>query len=468
MTNKLPPGPRQPRAVQMIGFWSRPTAYLERCRARYGKRFTIRIIGAPPFVALSEPEQIKELFGAAPEVLHPGAGARVLEPILGANSVLLLDEAAHLEQRRLMLPSFHGERMQGLAGLMSEITEREVASWPRDEPVALHPRLQRLTLEIILRAAFGLEQSERRERLRDKLTAVLAFAESPISVLPPRVQRLPVGPPGRLQRLLAEVDALVFEQIDERRNGGAGGDDILAMLLAARHEDGSPMSGPEIRDELITALVAGHETTASQLAWAFERLVLEPRALARLVAELYGDGGDEYLTATIQEVMRRRPVVINAEPRLTMQEVQIGDFTYPRGVALLASVWLVHHDEDNYPDPYVFRPERFLERPPGTYTWIPFGGGRRRCLGASFAMLEMKTVLRVVLEHCQVRAAGRGPEAARRRSITISPAQGATVILHERPGARATRPHESPRPVTMPGEPCRPTNHPLTTSSRSA
>jgi cytochrome P450 len=436
----LPPGPRQPRVAQMIGFWNRPTAFLERCRRRYGKRFTLQILGAPPFVALSEPDQLKELFTAPPDVLHPGEGARILEPILGANSVLLLDESPHLEQRKLMLPAFHGERMQGLAGLMLELTERELASWPRDEPLALHPRLQRLTLEIILRAAFGVEQSERRALLRDKLAEVLAFAESPLSVLPPWVQRLPIGPPGRLQRLLSDVDALVFEQIEERRSGGPGGDDILGMLLAARHEDGSPMSAQELRDELITALVAGHETTASQLAWAFERIVREPAALASLVSELDGDSGEGevYLTATIQEVMRRRPVVINAEPRLAKREVQIGDWSYPRGVSLLASVWLVHHDAENYSDPYAFRPERFLERPPGTYTWIPFGGGRRRCLGASFAMLEMKTVLRAVLERCEIRPVTTRPEAARRRSITISPAEGATVILHDR--TRRTRP----------------------------
>jgi len=422
---------------------------------------------------LSEPDQLKQLFSSPPDVLHPGAGARVLEPILGANSVLLLDEAAHLEQRKLLLPAFHGDRMQRLTGLMSEIAEREIASWPLDEPIALHPRLQRVTLEIILRATFGSEQSERMEQLRDKLTELLAFSESPISVLPPWVQRLPFGPPGRLQRVLAQVDALVFEQIEERRqrhadrdadadanadanadadadaDADANANDILAMLLAARHEDGSPMSAQEIRDELMTALVAGHETTASQLAWAFERLVRQPAALAALVSELDAGSGEEYLTATIQEVLRRRPVVMNAEPRLTMQEVQIGDWTYPRGVALLANAWLVHHDPDNYPDPYAFRPERFLERQPGTYTWIPFGGGRRRCLGASFAMVEMKTVLRAVLERCELRALAAAPEHARRRSITISPGGGATVVLHER-ARRTTQAAAPEQPALAP------------------
>ena len=431
----LPPGPRLPRALQLAGFWTRPTAFLERCRARYGKRFTLRVTGAPPFVVLSEPGQVRALFGAPPDVLHPGEGARILEPILGPNSVLLLDEAPHLEQRRLMLPAFHGERMQALAEMMSELAEREVASWPRGEPVELHPRLQRLTLEIILRACFGLDGGERVEPLREKLTQVLAFAESPLSVLPPRIQRLPVGPPGRLQRLLAEVDGLVFEEIEARRREGAGGQDILAMLLAARHEDGSPMSPRELRDELITALVAGHETTASQLAWAFERLTREPAALGAVVADL---DSDELLTATIQEVMRRRPVVLNAEPRLAKREAEVGGFAYPAGVSLLASIWLLHHDGDVYEDPYAFRPERFLGRPPGTFTWIPFGGGRRRCLGASFAMLEMKTVLRAALGRCEITPADVRPEHARRRSITISPAGGARVVLRDRVAGRSS------------------------------
>ena len=454
----LPAGPHHPRALQLAGFWTRPTAFLERCRARYGKRFTLRVTGAPPFVVLSEPDQVRALFGAPPDVLHPGEGARILEPILGPNSVLLLDEAPHLEQRRLMLPAFHGERMQALAGMMSDLAEREVASWPRAEPFALHPRLQRLTLEIILRACFGLHGGERLELLSNKLTQVLAFAESPLSVLPPRIQRLPVGPPGRLQRLLAEVDALVFEQIEARRSAGGGGEngagggagaagaagaaaagpagaaaaDILAMLLAARHEDGSPMSERELRDELITALVAGHETTASQLAWAFERLTREPAAVAALVSEQDSGDRDELLTATIHEVMRRRPVVLNAEPRFVKRDAEVGGFAYPAGVSLLASIWLLHHDADVHADPYAFRPERFLGRPPGTFTWISFGGGRRRCLGASFAMLEMKTVLRAAFGSCTIAPAEARPERARRRSITISPAAGARVVVWDR------------------------------------
>jgi cytochrome P450 len=242
----------------------------------------------------------------------------------------------------------------------------------------------------------------------------------------------------RLNALFARTDALMFDLIDERRAANDGGEDILAMLLEARHEDGSPMSAQELRDELMTALVAGHETTASQLAWAFERLARHPEVLARLRAEIDEGDGDEYLTATIHEVLRLRPVLPNAEPRLTKQPIEIGGFKYPAGVALLASAILVHHDPEIYPDPYAFRPERFLGRQPGTYTWLPFGGGRRRCLGASFAMLEMKIVVRAVLERCELEPAGGGPETTRRRSITFSPSRGATVLLRDRERAAAT------------------------------
>jgi cytochrome P450 len=439
----LPPGPRVPGALQMVATWKRPAASLERLRQLYGKRMTVQLPFQPPFVILSAPEDIKQLFTAAPDVVHPGEGARILEPIVGANSVILLDERAHLEQRKLLLPAFHGEKMQRLSALMSELAEREVASWPVGEPVKLHPRLQRMTLEIILRAVFGLERGPRLDDLRDVLTDVLEFAESPLSVLPVAQRALSwFGPVKRMQKLFVRADELIFDLIEERRaedHGAGHGDDILAMLLEARHEDSSEMSPQELRDELMTALVAGHETTASQLAWAFERLAREPAAAARLTAELDQDESEEYLTATVNEVLRIKPVLPNAEPRLTKQPVEIGGFTYPAGVALLASAYLVHHDPEIYPEPHAFRPERFLGRQPGTYTWIPFGGGRRRCLGASFALLEMKIVLRAVLSRYTVAPVTRASERTRRRSITFSPERGATVVLHvRRPPARAT------------------------------
>jgi cytochrome P450 len=427
----LPPGPRAPRWAQTMRWWSRPVPTFERYRARYGKRFTIRLLGAPPFVILADPDAAKQVFTAPPDVLHPGSGASILEPVVGRNSVILLDEDAHLSQRKLMLPAFHGEQVARLTEVMAEVAAAEVERWPRGEPVALHPRLQALTLEVILRTVFGLDEGPRLERLRAGLTDVLALGAGPISLLPALQRDLgPVSPWRRFVRRRAAVDAELFALIDERRRDARPREDVLSLLLAARHEDGSPMSAQELRDELMTLLVAGHETTASELAFAFERLVRTPAALERLTAEVAAGDGDAYLTATVQETLRRRPVLPNAAPRLVMKEIEVDGWRYPPGVCLVAHAYLIHHDPAIYPDPYAFRPERFLEQQPGTYTWIPFGGGRRRCLGAAFATVEMKVVLRTVLERAQPRLAGDGRlELSRRRSITLSPREGAEVVL---------------------------------------
>jgi cytochrome P450 len=453
MKTQLPPGPSMPTALQTLAFWSRPNAFVERCAARYGRRFTLRIVAQPPFVVLWDPDEIKEVFQAPPDVLYPGEGARILEPLVGRHSVILLDEAPHLEQRKLLLPAFHGERMQRLTGLMEELAEREVQSWPRGERIVLHGRLQRLTLEIVLRAVFGLEGGAQLDEMRKLLSEILAFSENPLSMLPRPPRPLTLrGPIARQDRLHARNDELIFALIDERRRAGkdGAGDDVLAMLLAAEHEDGSPMSPEELRDELMTALVAGHETTASELAWGFERLSREPAVLERLYGELDGDSDEAYLTATVQEILRHRPVLPHAEPRLVKQPVEIGGFTYQPGVMLAAFAHLVHHDPAIYPEPHAFRPERFLEseggKAPGTYTWIPFGGGRRRCLGASFALLEMKLALRTVLERCELHPVGAHGEQARRRNITVSPTRGCEVILRERTVKRSV----SDRPVAEP------------------
>jgi cytochrome P450 len=441
LRDQLPPGPRGPAAVQLLATWTRPVGSIERLR-KYGKRATVQMPFQPPFVILSDPGDIKELFTAPPDAIHPGEGARVLQPVLGRNSVILLDEDVHMEQRRLMLPAFHGERMRGLVGLMTDLTDDQIESWPVGEPVALHPRLQRLTLEIVLRAVFGLDSGPRLDRLRDLLTGVLEFGESPLSVLP-AMQRLMrwSRPQRQFASLMRDTDALIYELVEERRAAGDADnpdrDDVLATLLGARHEDDSPMSPQEIRDELMTALVAGHETTASQLGWAFGQLAHEPRVVARLAEEIDAGDGDEYLTATINEILRLRPVLPNAEPRLTKRPIEIGGWRYPAGVSLLASVYLVHHDPELYDQPYEFRPERFVHNPPGTYTWIPFGGGRRRCLGASFALQEMKIVIRAVIGRYRLSPAAPRPELTARRGITFSPGGRATVVLHDRERAPA-------------------------------
>lgn len=306
---------------------------------------------------LSDPAEIKQVFTAAPDVLHPGAGARVLEPVVGRESVILLDGRAHMEQRKLMLPAFHGERMERLSALMTEVTEREVASWPRERPVQLHPRMQRLTLEIILRAVFGLAPGGRLDALRERLGAMLAFGDRAISLMPPpadgraawALER--IGPFAQFVALQQQADALIFELIAERRRHPGDADDVLAMLLDARHDDETPMSDQELHDELMTLLVAGHETTASGLAWAFEGLPRPPEVMARLIDELQAGDGDAYLTATIQEALRRRPVLPNVAPRLVVAPIEVGGWSYPLGVCLIPNAYLVHHDPAIYPDP---------------------------------------------------------------------------------------------------------------------
>jgi cytochrome P450 len=438
-TSPLPPGPPWPPFIQLIGTWSRPAGVLLRLRAHYGKRFTVQLPFRGKFVIISDPEEFKELFTLPADVVHPGEGTAVIEPIVGANSLLRLDEAPHLEHRRLLLPAFHGERMAQLTELMSQLTESELERWPTGELMPLHPLLQRLTLEIILRAVFGLEQGGQLDELREVITTLLGFAENPISIVP--TLRRFLGWTTLQQRFvatMARTDELIAEIIADRRAAlAADADltehsaDVLAMLLAARHEDGSEMSGLEIRDELVTAVVAGHETTASQLAWLFMRLAREPGVVARLTAELAETGGrgGSYLTATIQEIQRLHPVVANAEPRLVKVPVTIGGITYPPGVSILASNFLAGRDPDLYPEPTAFRPQRFLDATPGTYTWTPFGGGRRRCIGAAFAQQEMRIVTAAVLSRFNLTAPSPRLERARRRAITFSPVDGATLVL---------------------------------------
>jgi len=306
--DQLPRGSRMPAVLQTLGWWSRPVSYVERLRARYGERFTLRLAGQPPFVILSDPADVRELFMTPPDVLHPGEGAVLLEPVVGTHSVILLDEAPHMEQRKLLLPAFHGDKMQRLTGLITELTVDALEQLPRDEPVALHPRMQALTLEIILRAVFGLDEGRRLDELRPRVTSMLTFGDSPLSLLP-MLRDTPLGRRrfASFMRDREEADRLLFELIAERRASDEERDDVLSMLVAAAHEDGSPMADDEIRDELLTALVAGHETTASSLAFAFELLARDRGAQERLRDR----DGAAFLESTINEVMRCRPVLPN-------------------------------------------------------------------------------------------------------------------------------------------------------------
>jgi cytochrome P450 family 135 len=418
------------RALQ-TAIWSRKAQWmLEQCRSRFGPMFSLRIAYEGRWIVLSDPELVKQVFTGDPRVFHAGEGNQILRPILGENSVLVLDEKPHLSQRKLLLPPFHGERMQAYGEKMTEIAGREIESWPTGTPYKLRPRMQAITLEIILETVFGIHGGERMAPLREALRDFLDLTTDPkalapaLLVGPDRLKRIPA-----FRRRIEGVDTLIHAEIAERRAAEdlAEREDVLSMLVAARHEDGSPMSDAEIRDELLTLLVAGHETTATALAWAVERLVRHPEKLERLRAEVEA-GEEAYLTATIQETLRLRPVIVLVLRRLT-EPVELGGYELPAGVTVAPSIHLVHRDPETYPDPHAFRPERFIDNPPGTYTWIPFGGGIRRCLGASFAQFEMAVVLRELIRRRAIAPANPASERPFRRAITETPRHDAEVVL---------------------------------------
>jgi len=403
---------------------------LSQCAARFGETFTLRIVHEGTWVVLSNPEHVKQVFTGDPRVFHAGEGNQILLPVLGEHSVLLLDEKAHMEQRKLLLPPFHGKRMQRYGELMAAIAGEEIDRWPTGEPYRLRPRMQAITLEIILRAVFGVEEGERLEALRDELRKLLDMLTQPQMLLfpifmgPERLARF-----GPFQRMHARVDELIFEEIAERRRASDldRREDILSMLVQARHEDDSPMSDRELRDELLTLLTAGHETTATALSWAVERLIRHPDKLRRLAEEVRA-GEKEYLEAVVTETLRLRPVISIVARRLR-EPVEIGGWRLPAGVTLTPSIYLVHRRPDVYPNPERFEPERFVGNPPGTYTWIPFGGGIRRCIGGSFAHFEMQVVLSELVKRRNLEPSRPEPEPNLRRAITETPRHDAEVVL---------------------------------------
>src|SRR3954469_14758876 len=419
----LPPGPRQPRALQTLGWITRPMPFMERCRERYGDAFTLRIAHEGEWVFLSDPEAVKQVFTGDPRLMHAGEGNAVLLPVLGSNSVLLLDEDPHMAQRKLLLPPLHGERLARHAETMREVAEREVASWPAGDTLALAPRMADLTLEIIARTVFGSAEPELLRRLRSTIELVSTPGVYTLFMLllgPERAARSPLT-----RRLLDPVDEYLLAEIARRRDDPLldTRDDVLSLLLHTRHEDGTPMSDREVRDEVMTLLVAGHETTATAVSWAMERLLRHPEKLARAAT-----GDEDYLDAVVREPLRLRPILPLVARKL-VEPMEIGGHALPAGATVAPCIYLMHRRPDVYPDPRAFRPERFLEQPAGTYTWIPFGGGVRRCLGAAFAIQEMKIVLRAILSRHRLRPSQPRSERVTRRTITLVPERGTEVVV---------------------------------------
>jgi cytochrome P450 family 135 len=429
MNATLPRGPSQTVLRQSLAWGFRPRPFLDRCHREFGDMFTIRLGQVGPVVMLAHPDQIKQVFTGDPEVFHAGEANVILRPSLGKHSVLLLDDAQHMRQRKLLLPPFHGERMQRYGELMREIAERDIAGWPRGVAFRLHTHTQDVTMRIIVEAVFGTTEPARAERTRAALKEFLDWGTSPRQIA--YLSLMDVDQQERnffFKRARAKVDAVVYDEIADarRREDLEEREDILSLLLQARHEDGSPMSDEELRDELMTLLLAGHETTATSLAWAIERLVRHPEAMERLVTEAK-EGGTEYAEAVCKETLRMRPV-LPIVARLLKRDVEIGGRLLPEGVIVAPNIYLVQHRADVYPDPRRFRPERFLEGQGGTYSWIPFGGGIRRCIGASFALFEMRIVLQAIARSVELRAATAQAEPVGRRSITLTPRHGAEVV----------------------------------------
>jgi cytochrome P450 len=424
--------------MQTAQWVARPIELMERCSRRYGDMFTLRPLGIGKAVFVSDPDAIKQIFTASPEVMRAGESNAFLQPVVGRRSILVLDGPSHLRQRKLMLPPFHGQRMQSYGDLIADVAERELAGWPVGKPFALRPHTQAITLEVIMRAVFGVEEADRLAELGRRLTHFMDTGTGRarwVATLMPMLQRrfgTDRSPWARFVAAREAVDGLLYDEIRRRRGVTdlAEREDILSLLVQARDEDGSPMTDEELRDELMTLLVAGHETTATALAWAFELLLKNPGALAQLESEV-AEGGEEYLDAVIKETLRLRPVLPIVGRNLT-EDVTLGRYDLPAGTMVAPCIYLTHRRPDVYPEPERFKPERFVGVQPDTYAWLPFGGSIRRCVGASFAMFEMKVVIPVVLRELRLRAASPEPEPMRRRAITFVPEQDALVVAERR------------------------------------
>jgi cytochrome P450 len=411
------PGPRLPRPIAGVRFLATEHRMLARYRRRYGDVFAVSVWPFDPLVVVGDPAEVKRIFKGDPAQLHAGEGNRVLGPVAGPHSVLVLDEKEHLRTRKLLLPPFHGERMRVYGDVMRELTEAEVATWPVGEEFPLLPAMQRLTLRIILRTVFGVEEGARMAELEGALIRLMRRGAR--IMLLPLLQRDwgPGSPQRQFEASRGEVDRILYAEIARRREA-PGGTDVLSMLLEASE----PPSDAELRDHLITLLLAGHETTATTLAWTFERLVRHPEAMRRAAS-----GDTAYIDAVVQESQRLRPVITYVM-RTLQAPMEVAGHEVPAGATLGTSITLMHRRADLFPDPLAFRPERFIDSKPETYSWVPFGGGVRRCLGAAFASFEMRQVLDVVLARRALQAADPRPERYRRRGITFVPGRGARVV----------------------------------------
>lgn len=438
MPPNLPPGPGPSRALNMAKWMGKPAPLMEASRKRYGDMWTLQLLGDTTFVFVSEPDLIEDFFTADPDVLRAGAAhRRIGTALLGEGSLLLLDEPEHMEIKNLLMPPFRSDHVTRYREGIARVAEEEIADWPLYEPLPMLPRMQRIALNTIMTTTFGGTEGEDLETLRDRIRNLIAWAENPAHMGHLHLaHRFEKGYPKGFLRVRDELDDALFDVIGRYRKDPdlEERDDVLALMVRARRTDGSSLSDRQLRDQLVTLMMQGHTSTATALAWALERITRHPEVWERLRAEGQDDpeGEGEYLDAVVKESLRARPPLPIAGAREVSRPFQLGGYEIPAGTLVAACIWLLHQHEDLYPEPERFRPERFLERPASQWTWIPFGGGHRSCIGASLALTQMKIVLRTLALRTRLVAAEQEDEAAQRRGVGFSPARGGLVVVEER------------------------------------
>lgn len=447
----LPPGPRRPPLLQVLNWVYRPIPFIKMCAKRYGDWFTLRFPRGYTFVFTSDPEAIREIFAAHPDELHAGKANFILKPLMGEHSLLLLDGPDHIRERRMMLPPFHGERMHTYGRVMAEVADASIASWPKGRAFPAQPQMQNITLDIILRTVFGVEEGATLNDLRQALYSMLSAGTKSKTInfvgrdgkVPLEAFQLALGrfsPWGRIARLIAEVDRILLAEIARRRKDvDKDRNDVLSLLMAAKDEQGRGLSDQELRDEMMTLLVAGHETTATSLSWLFWRLTQNPEVQERLRAEILAAAKDgkvpperigelKYLDAVIKETLRLNPI-IPFVARWIVSPLTIAGRELPAGVMAVPCIYLTHRRPDLWPDPEKFDPDRFLDKRLTGNEYFPFGGGSRRCIGMAFAMYEIKIIAAQTLCRLKLKATPGYRAEIVRRGITFCPSEGMPVLV---------------------------------------
>lgn len=442
--NPSAPLPRvqAPTWLQTMRAIVNPIPYLENAHAEHGDIFEGRSLGFPPFIVLNHPDTIEQVFTADPNLFDSVSGNRIISPITGDQGLILLEGKAHQKRRKLMMPPFHGERMRAYGEAMCAIATQVSQKWPHNQPFVMRSATQEITLRVILRTIFGIDNNERFQQLRQLLDEMLHTFDTSLgsSHLFFTSLQKDLGSWslwGKFLRRRQAINALLLAEIQERRHQPLG-EDILSLLLAARDEQGEPMNDAELRDELMTLLFAGHETTASALAWAFYWIHKVPEVRTKLLAELsditpHTDPSNiaklPYLSAVCSETLRIYPLVLFTFSRTLKQPLRVMGYDLPAGVMLTPCIYLVHHREDLYPNSNTFQPERFLKRQFSPYEYFPFGGSNRRCLGYAFALFEMKLVLATILKQTTLALVNQRSIKPVRRGITFTPAGGVPMVV---------------------------------------